>query len=187
MQKRDGQISIALYGADSWELTLDAPRLDDRNFVLEFLPYRTDRRLSEFDGVITFQSLFEHFNRKSSFMNSWTAHSYDRDELDKREKEANLLIKNGGVLVFLLHVPFRDHVHEGTYSMEYKDTDLAKRFMNRRSLFRTDLDQRRTELRCVRDEFRKFFELYGAVCTTFSYYGRLLGETLPCAGQIRSA
>lgn len=183
MQKREGQIRIALYGADLWGLTLDAPHLDDRNFVLEFLPYRTDRRLSEFDGVITFQRLFEQYKPESNFMNSWTAHSYDRNELDKREKEADMLIKNGGFLAFLLHVPFRDHVHENMHSTEYNDTDLAKRFLNWRNLYRTDLDQRLTGLRCIRDEFRKFFELYGAVCTTFSYHGGVSWRNLALCGS----
>lgn len=178
MGDRDGQLSIALYGADSFGLELDVPDLDDRNYKLHILPFRTERRLSEFDGVITFQRLFENFERKSNYMNSYWTHSYDRDELDKREKEADLLVKNAGFLVFLMHMPFRDRVHENRYTNDYSDTDLVKRFLNWRNLYRNDLEQRVTGLRCVRDEFRQFFEIYGAVSTTFSYHGGLSWRNL---------
>lgn len=183
MQSREGQLRIAVYGADSFGLELANAELDDRNFKLQFIPYQTGKRLSEFDGVITFQRLFESFQRNSNSMNSWLDHSYHRDELDKRKKEADILFKNGGFIVFLLHVPFMDHVYKNGHSTDYRDTDLAKRFLNCSSLFRTDLDQRYTGLRCVRDEFRQFFELYGAVCTTFSYHGRLSWRNLALRGS----
>lgn len=183
MQSREGQFSVAVHGAESFGLQLDSAELDDRNYRLQFIPYRTEQRLAEFDGVITFQQLFERFEHKSNYMRSWWAHSYDQDELDKRAKEADILVKNGGFIVFLLHVPFRDRVYQNGHSTEYKDTDLAKRFLNWNRLYRTDLDQRYTGLRCVRDEFRQFFDLYGAVVTTFSYHGGLSWRNLALRGS----
>lgn len=173
MDARESQLNIMVHGADSFDIGLEPSELDDRNYKLVFLPYRTKRRLSEFDGVITFQRLYERFERKSNYMGSWTDHSYDRDELDKREKEADILTKNGGFIVFLLHAPLRDHVYESGHSAQYTNTDLVKRFLNWNSLYRDDYDQRLTSLSCVRDEFLRFFELYGAVWSSFSYHGGL--------------
>lgn len=121
-----------------------------------------ERRLSEFDGVITFQRLYERFESKSNHMKAWTEHFCDRNELDKREKEADILVANGGFIVFLLHKPFRDHIFENYISKKYTDSDLSKRFLNWGGLDRKDFNKRHTGLRCIRDEFRRFIELYGA-------------------------
>jgi len=162
-----------VHGADVFGLQMEPAELDDRNYKLTFAPFRTEKRLSEFDGVITFQRLYERFDRKKSYMSSYLAHSCDRDELDKREKEADLLIKQGGFIVFLLHMPFRDRIYENGHSAEFRNTDLVKRFLNWSDLYREDYDQRVTSLSCVRDEFTRFFELYGAVWSSFSYHGGL--------------
>ena len=181
-ETRDGQISIMVHGAEMLGLALDTAELDDRNYKLQFLPYKTEHRLSEFDGVITFQRLYERFESKSSYMSAWTEHTCDRDELDKREKEADILVNNGGFIVFLLHKPFRDHIYENHSSTYYKDTDLAKRFLNWESLYREDFGKRHTGLRCVRDEFRRFLELYGAAWSAFSYYGGMSWRDIALLG-----
>lgn len=173
MQAREGQVTIMVHGADSMGIDMGTAELDDRNYKLSFEPFKTQRRLCECDGVITFQRLYERFERKSSYMNTWIDHSCDRDELDKREKEVGILIKNGGFIAFLLHAPFCDRVYENMRSLEYLDTDLVKRFLNWNGLDRDDYKQRLTSLRCVRDEFAKFFELYGAVWSSFRYHGGL--------------
>ena len=178
MEAREGRLNIVVHGADSFGLQMEPAELDDRNYRLTFEPFRTEKRLSDFDGVITFQRLYERFERKSNYMNSWLAHSCDRDEMDKREKEADLLLKQGGFIVFLLHLPFLDRVYENMHSAEYRDTDLVKRFLNWRDLYREDYDQRVTSLSCVRDEFTRFFELYGAVWSSFSYHGGLSWRNL---------
>lgn len=178
MSAREGQITIMVHGADCLGLDLQDKELDDRNYHVIFEPYRTERRLCECDGVITFQCLYERFERKSNHMSSWTAHSCDRDELDKREKELYLLIKNGGFVVFLLHTPFHDRIYENMHSVEYRDTDLVKRFLNWNNLYRDDYEQRLTSLSCVRDEFAKFFELYGAVWSSFIYHGSISWRNL---------
>jgi len=173
MDTREGQLNIAVHGAESFGIALEPTELDDRNYKLVFLPYRTERRLSEFDGVITFQRLYEQFERKSNYAGSWTDHSYDRDELDKRKKESDILRKNGGFILFLLHKPFRDHVYDSGSSADYTDTDLVKRFLNWSNLYRDDYDRRLTSVSCVRDEFLRFFELYGAAWSSFKHYGSL--------------
>ncbi|MBU2228746.1 MAG: hypothetical protein KJ936_13970 [Proteobacteria bacterium] len=180
---REGQISIMVYGADKFGLSFDSSELDDRNYKLHFLPYDTERRFSEFNGVITFQRVFEKFEQKTSVYNAWTVHDCDLDALDRREKEASILIKNGGFIVFLLHTPFKDSVRENSKTTHYLDTDLVKRFLNWDKLQREDLDNRCTGIRCVREEFRRFFELYGAVWSVFSYYGSFPWRNLAFLGS----
>lgn len=92
-----GQLNIMVYGAERFGLDLPE-EVDDRNYRLVFCPYDTGRRFNEFDGLITFQRLFETFEQQHSYLYSWTDHKWDRDELDKREKEADLLIKNRGFI-----------------------------------------------------------------------------------------
>ena len=170
METREGQINIMLHGAEKFGLNLKSPEIDDRNYKLHFLPYRTERRFSEFDGVITFQGLFERFERSSdNYLYSRTIHSYDRDELDKRDKETRNLIDNGGFIAFLLHAPFKDAILQNNQWAHYIDTDLVKRLLDHERLYREDLDERLTNLRCVRDEFLRFFKLYGAFWTNFSH------------------
>lgn len=179
---RDGQLNIMVHGAETFGLELETAELDDRNFKLNLLPYKTERRLSEFDGVITFQRLYERFESKSSYMNAWTEHICDRDELDKREKEADILVAKGGFIVFLLHKPFRDHIYENGSSKNYTDSDLSKRFLNWDSLYREDFNKRHTGLRCIRDEFRRFIEIYGAAWSSFSYYGGMSWRDIALLG-----
>jgi hypothetical protein len=54
----------------------------------------------------------------------------------------------------------------------------VKRFLNWNDLYREDYNQRRTSLRCVRDEFLRFFQVYGAVWTSFNYLGDLRWRNL---------
>jgi hypothetical protein len=48
MDTREGQLNIAVHGAEMFGLGIDSPELDDRNYRLVFLPYSTERRLSDF-------------------------------------------------------------------------------------------------------------------------------------------
>jgi len=179
----DGQLNIMVHGAEAFGLELEMSELDDRNFNLIFLPYKTERRFSEFDGVITFQRLYERFQSKSSYMSAWTEHSCDRDELDKREKEADILVAKGGFIVFLLHNAFRDNIYENGRSTNCTDSDLSKRYLNWGSLYREDFNKRHTGLRCIRDEFRRFIELYGAAWSSFSYYGGMSWRDIALLGS----
>jgi hypothetical protein len=182
-ETRDGQLNIMVHGAEVFGLDLDKPELDDRNFKLTFLPYKTERRLSEFDGVITFQRLYERFKSKSNYFDAWTEHSCDRDELDKREKEADLLVAKGGFIVFLLHKPFKDRISQDRMSIDCTDSDLSKRYLNWTRLHRKDSHKRYASLRCVRDEFRGFIELYGAAWSSFSYYGDMPWRDIALLGR----
>ena len=115
-------------------------------------------------------------------MNAWTEHSCDRDELDKREKEADILVANGGFIVFLLHKPFRDHIYEDYSTKNYTDSDLSKRYLNWGNLYREDFNKRNTGLRCIRDEFRRFIEIYGAAWSSFSYHGGMSWRDIAVLG-----
>ncbi|MBC6932027.1 MAG: hypothetical protein DYG83_05920 [Candidatus Brocadia sp. AMX2] len=60
--------------------------------------YHTHRRFNEFHGVILYQGVFEHFQWESSVMGKYLVYSCNTDDLDKRKKEAQLLVANGGFL-----------------------------------------------------------------------------------------
>jgi len=167
-----------IHGTEVFGLNLSTQELDDRNYRLVFAPYKSEQRFFEFDGIITLQCLFEKFHLVQGVMESYTDHTFDRNELDKREKEADILFKNGGFVVFLLHAPFRDHIYESMRSIDCRDTDLVKRFLNYSSLYRHDLGKRYTALKCLRDEFLRFFELYGAAWSTFDYFDGLSWRNL---------
>ncbi len=155
---------LVVYGGDKAGFTLPIPVIEDTNFTLHFEPYDTSRRLNEFDGAVIFQGIFERFGTGE---NAW-GHSYvkswcDRDELDKRKKELELLLRKKGMVCFLLRRPFLDKA-EGE---DFSDFDLAKQHLNYPNLHRDDLPRRFTKQEVMRDELRRFFEEFGAANSYF--------------------
>ncbi len=87
----------------------------------------------------------------------------EKYQLDKREKEANILVQNGGFICFLLCKPFLDMVDR----RDYHNTDLVKRSLNWSNFYRDDLRNSITYVRAVRSEFDRFMSLYGIAYTYF--------------------
>lgn len=114
--------------------------------VLRFEPLDTPSRFQEFDGVVLFQGTFERFERRTGY-NSYLAHTYERNELDKRKKEAALLWERGGFLCFILVRAFIDRDD----SKNFKGTDLAKFHLNYPSFYRKNYGDRIAHLRILRD------------------------------------
>ncbi len=134
-----------------------------RNFRLDFLPFNTERRFNEFDGVILFQGCFENIQGGTDWAGrGFDTLTYSKDELDRRLNETKLLLKKGGYICFVLCRRFVDG--DGG---KWSNTDLAKIFLNLSSFYRTDLSTRTTGMRCVRNEFNRFLEIYGACRATF--------------------
>jgi hypothetical protein len=75
-----------------------------------------------------------------------------------------VLLKNGGFICLLLCKAFMDTIEGRTY----KNTDLVKRSLNYDSFYREDLNHSSTYIRAVRNEFDRFFGLYGMAHTHFS-------------------
>ena len=154
---------ILVYAPEEAGLTSPKGGISHRNFHLDFEPFDTKKRFNEFDGIILFQGCFENVGRETD----WTGSGYDtlrysKDELDKRLNETKLLLKQGGYICFILCRRFVDGSNGA-----WKNTDLAKIFLNLSSFYRNDLSNRTTGIRCVRSEFSRFLDIYGACRATF--------------------
>ena len=162
---KDRQYRIMIYGTERLGLHIPAP-IKTRNYELFFEPLHSEKRFHEFDGVILFQQTFENIQSTSgSYWNGATVYiEPEKYQLDKREKEANILIQNGGFICFILCKPFLDIVD----GRDYRNTDLVKRSLNLAAFYRQDLRQSITSVRAVRSEFVRFMSLYGMAYTHFT-------------------
>jgi hypothetical protein len=151
---------ILAYGIEQRELPIPGRNITSKKYTIEFGAYQDAARFQDFDGVIVFQRTFEFFQRASDGFRSYWRHKYDRDELDKRTKEALALVEQDGIVCILLADPFIDFDN----GHNLRGTDLAKRLL---SVFdREDFSARTPIVTSKVDELRKFFELYGAASTS---------------------
>lgn len=169
-EKIERQFNVLVFGLDRIGATAPDAPLAARNFTIHFETYKTARRFNEYDGVIVFQGIFERFKRKDNYMSSYLAHEYDADELDKRKKEAALLLSQGGFICFPLTSPFIDH----DSGRDFRGTDLAKYHLNYSNFYRKDLHSRIAHVTPTLNEFKRFLELYGAANTSFENYNHSL-------------
>ncbi len=162
-QESERTYHILAYGVEKLGLTAPSEPLTDRNFKISFEPFNTSHRFDEYDGVILFQGIFESFEQISNYHASYVKHECCHDELDKRKKEAQLLLENKGLLCFLLHLPFVDHNDRA----DCKGTDLAKYHLNYQSLRREAFNQRFAHIDVKSDGFRPFLKRHGAAYNHF--------------------
>jgi len=144
-------------------LPVPAVSIESSTFEVTFADYRTNERFNQYDGVILYQGIFETFVVHKGY-STYTEHACDRDELDKRKKELSLLIRAGGFVCFLLHIPFEDRV-EGR---SVEGTDLCKWALNRPHLYRKNFGSRFSHINIVQAEFQRFLEIYGAASSYFN-------------------
>ena len=164
------QYNVLVFGLERKQLPAPAEPLRTRNFSVFFEPYGTPRRFQEYDGVIVFQGIFEKFEIKNGVMNSYLSHGYDADELDKRKKEAALLLGQGGFLCFLLTDPFTDR--DG--GRDFSATDLAKYHLNYSNFHRENFLRRVAQVTPAVGEFKQFLEVFGAASSHFKNYNKSL-------------
>lgn len=169
---------IMVYGLEKKGLSSPKEVISSSGFRLHFEPFDTDKRFTDFDGVILFQGIFEEKQTSTPvyYGSSKMAINSDRKELDKRDKEVSLLLQNGGFICFVLTKKFIDRDDYGDTS----STDLSKRYLNMRDFYREYLGDRYTHLHCVRNEFTHFLSLYGAACTHFYKYRNDIEWTVMC-------
>lgn len=141
-----------------------------QNGTITFEKYDTAYRLNEYDGVVIFQGIFEKFKWIDGYMESRLEHKCDSNELDKRKKEANLLLEKGGFICFLLTDRFIDQ--EG--HLDFRRTDLAKRYLNYSDFYRKNFQARSSEIECKVNEFKKFLDVYGAANSYFTNHNKSL-------------
>jgi len=185
-ENKERTYNILVYGIEKKGLSIPDNALKTRNYSLSFEEFKTPSRFNDFDGVILFKGIFENFEWQHSNFESYLEHSCNRDELDKRKKEANLLIEQGGFLCFLLDDEFIDQKD----SRDFKGSDLAKYCLNYSDLYRKNFTSRITHLDIKSDEFRPFLKMYGAANSYFEHYSdsidfRVLAEASGrCSGMI---
>jgi hypothetical protein len=166
------QYNILAFGIEKLRLPVPAEPIRGRNFSIFFESYGTPRRFHEYDGVVVFQGIFEKFERKSNYMDSYLSHEYDVDELDKRKKEARLLLGQGGFLCFLLTDPFLDQDR----GRDFSGTDLAKYHLNYSHFYRENFRDRAAHVKPTLDEFKRFLEVFGAASSYFKNHN----DSLEC-------
>jgi hypothetical protein len=169
---------ILAYGVETKVPEAPNHKIASRKYSLEFGGYKEAARFQDFDGVIIFQGTFESFTRESDGLRSYLRHEWDRDELDKRTKEALLLIERGGIVCVLLTDPFID----SSDGHDYSDTDLSKRLLS--GLDRTTFGTRMPIVESAVNELIRFFEIYGAAWVSLSpRHGLKTSKTLASAGR----
>lgn len=157
------QYNVLVFGLERKGLPVPPEPIRTRNFSVFFEKYETSRRFNEYDGVIVFQGLFETFEDKENYMTSYLTHKCDVDELDKRKKEAALLLGQGGFLCFLLTDPFIEHDN----GRDFKATDLSKYHLNYSHFYRENFQERVAHVTHKVDELKRFLELFGAASSYF--------------------
>ncbi len=162
--------NILVYGVEKKGLSAPSDPIKKKNFSLKFEPFKTSERFNEYDGVILFQGIFEEYGWNKVYHGSYFKHYYDIDELDKRKKETQFLLKNGGFICFILNEVFVDREDR----RDFRGTDLAKWYLNYSDFYRRSYEKRRTNLNIKYDEFRAFLELYGAANTYFEHYNKYI-------------
>jgi len=172
-ESQERSYNVLVFGLDKKRLPEPPEPLRTRNFSVHFENYGTARRFQEYDGVVLFQGIFEQFVRSSSYTADYhLSHSFDENELDKRKKEAALLLGQGGFLCFMLTDPFIDHDDRRDFS----GTDLAKYHLNHSNFYRENFRSRIARVKPVADEFKRFLELFGAASSSF----KNINESLEC-------
>jgi hypothetical protein len=138
-----------------------------RNYELSFHRFDTAERFDHYDGVIVFQGVFEEvgFVRDRWMGHEHLKHRYAKDELDRRIKELNLLVGNGGFVCFVLCEPFYDD--GGTQQYNLRETDLVKYFLDLSELYRYNFPNRVPQVRTVLSEFKPFLDVFGAATSWF--------------------
>lgn len=169
----DRHFKFLVFGIEKKGLTLPKQPIQTPHYTLTFEYFQTARTFHEFDGVILFQGIFEQFEWRPGVMGSYLHHSCAQDELDKRNKEAALLRKKGGVLCFLLTDEFVDRNDKGG---NFRHSDLTKHHLNYYNFQRINFSVRDTHLTVKVDDFMKFLERYGAA----SSYFRNFNDDLDC-------
>ncbi|MBE3118057.1 MAG: hypothetical protein IMZ50_04775 [Candidatus Atribacteria bacterium] len=156
---------LLLFAPERVGISFPGEGIKESRYHLSIEAFGTRRRFNDYDGVVLFQGIFERFKEEHSWTgeNEFSWHC-EKDELDRRRKEANLLLQKGGFICFVLRRPFVDRLHEEDIS----HIDLAKIYLNYDHFFRKSFPNRVTSIQCKRSEFDRFLKIFGAASTTFT-------------------
>lgn len=168
-ERNKSKTNILVYGIDRVCDEWPSKSLEGQSSILTFKDFRTEEKFHDYDGVITFQSIFESVKVRT-MLPPGKYIVFDRDELVRRKKQLQQLIDKNGFVCFLLIRSFVDHDMDGSTT----DTDLAKYALNHQGLHRQSWDSECSQLEIKRDEFRKFLKSYGVAKTRFTCYNKSL-------------
>lgn len=167
----ENKSKILVYGIDRVGYTVPKENIETKLCVLYFEPFDTPKKFQNYDGVVSFQGIFEETEvHTPPYSSSYITIKCYRDELQRRKKQYQLLMEKKSFSCFLFIAPLIARDEHGDKS----GTDLIKWLLNYPSFYRKNLGTQTTSLRMVRNEFIYFLEQFGAAWTTFSYYGDVL-------------
>ena len=130
------------------------------NIELVFAEFKSKEKFQTYDGVIMFQGIWAKWKQSSDYSVSENyLTDVQNDELRKRVKQLQQLLKNGGFVCFLMG------------KMRYNDFDLSKYVI---SWFPSSYYNAIADNEFVKanyDELKKYIDNYGVAKTTFSHHG----------------
>ena len=135
------------------------------NYTLSFAAYSSDVKISDYDGVIFFEGIFEEWREvKPAYGESYIKYKYDEPQLSRRMLEVHALLRKGGFVCGILWKTLLTE-YDGT---SYKYGDIAKRLLTRLRYTKFKYPGNPlTNYRINIDEFRQFLEEYGAANNVF--------------------
>lgn len=151
--------------------------MDCNNYELTFFKTSdTSHSFEDFNGIIMPSGAFERINFAQE------THSYNRDLILDRQRQAVNLLKSGGWLCFLVDRVY-DEMNVGYgHTRNINDTDLCKRFLNYYDIDRRVIDGY-TILQSKFDSFKKYIKNYGVAKTLFTTHYDSTAKVLVVAGR----
>lgn len=166
----EGSTTIVAYGFDQagFEARGEKQELSDGS-KLEFVRFDDPRDLSDVDGIVIPQGIFEKFQtRRTEFFGAKTEVWVDRWYLLEHERQVFNLLRAGKWVCFLVG-RIIDDVPQGLHLESSGDTDLCKRILNafgveRHRRYHLDVP---VEVRTRDSEFEHYVNSYGEPTTVF--------------------
>ncbi|MHC4714788.1 MAG: hypothetical protein ACYTAN_16210 [Planctomycetota bacterium] len=162
---------ILVYGIEKAGLEVPSQEIATDRYRMVFEPFESPVRFNDFDSVILFQGIFESFERvRDGYSGSRVRGQYRQTELTRRSNELDLLLRQGGFACILLCRTFLDYADGDSF----KHTDLAKRILNIRGIYRNNYSIPANAIHSTRNEFLRFLQLYGSASSYFQIHNDAL-------------
>ncbi len=155
--------TIYAYGFDKYGFSLPSQSIERDDFIVRFIAYESDLSLDSADGLVIPSGIFEQYHRVKDIFGEPAGRDvrYDKALLAAREKQLFNAFQRGIWTAFLLGA-----VDNGE-SENWKETDLAKKFLN---MFtdRVVTHDPVPYVNCKASEFRIYLDRFGIAQTQFS-------------------
>jgi len=165
--------TVFAYGFDQAGFTTTHdPIIIDSTLTIQFVDFYSSRDLTEADGVIVPQGIFEKIETRTDlFSGLFGEKSFvlvDKSLMLERERQVFNLLREGKWVCFLVG-EIIDEIAQGLHSEPIFDTDLCKRILNafmidRRRRYRLEIP---LPLKVRDEEFEPYMMRYGRPTTVF--------------------